>query len=116
MVRTGDQAVERVSRQIAPYGTQQYELAKKILCRPYTPAEILKNKTHLLTVWLLTLGCQILVSNFIVGGRKGYSAGSLISIWNVPPSYGVLGGPGKEPFKCVRSSPPPAGATVIWDS
>uniref|UniRef100_A0A1A9X066 Uncharacterized protein n=1 Tax=Glossina brevipalpis TaxID=37001 RepID=A0A1A9X066_9MUSC len=38
-------------------------------------------------------GCQILVTNRIFGGLKGYVSGTLISSINVPPSYGVSGGP-----------------------
>ena len=33
----------------------------------------------------------------------------------MPPSYGVPGGPLKEPFRCVRSSPLPAGSAFILD-
>ena len=32
-----------------------------------------------LTVWLLIFGCHTRVSNFITGGRNGYSAGILMS-------------------------------------
>jgi len=67
------------------------------------------------TVWLLTFGCQSFVSNFMTGGRKGYSWGIFISTTYVPPSYGVSGGPGKEAFRCERSSPLPAGWASIWD-
>lgn len=38
-------------------------------------------------------GCQIFVSNFIFGGSNGYCFGTLISIVNTPPSYGVPSGP-----------------------
>lgn len=68
-----------------------------------------------LTVWLLTFGCQILVSNFMIGGRKGYSVGIFTSILYVPPSYGVPGGPLKDPLRCVKSSPLPTGSACICD-
>lgn len=69
-----------------------------------------------LTVWLLTLGCHTLVSNFIIGGRNGYSPGILTSMVYVPPSYGVPGGPLKEPLRCVRSSPFPNGLADMFES
>lgn len=52
----------------------------------------------------------------MVGGRKGYSPGILTSMLYVPPSYGVPGGPLKEPFRCVRSSPSPTGFAEIFES
>ena len=33
----------------------------------------------------------------------------------VPPSYGVPGGPLKEPLRCVRSSPFPTGSAFIFE-
>ena len=103
MVRTGDQADDKVSRQIAPYTEGQ------LVCEddkiPFT--------VH--TVWLLTFGCHTLVSNFIIGGRKGYSPGILISILYVPPSYGVPGGPLNEPLRCIRPSLPSAGSAEMFD-
>lgn len=69
-----------------------------------------------LTVWLLTLGCHTLVSNFIMGGRNGYSPGILTSMVYVPPSYGVPGGPLKEPLRWVKSSPFPNGLADIFES
>ena len=97
MVRTGDQADDKVSRHMAP-------------CDHTTLALVLGGREGVvLTVWLLTLGCHTFVSNFIIGGLKGYSPGILTSIVYVPPSYGVPGGPLKEPLRCVRSSPLPAG-------
>lgn len=74
MVRTGDQAVDRVSRQMAPCHTiSDHSL-------PRVPRIIGHRATLRLTVWLLTLGCQTLVSNFMIGGRNGYSGGILMSI------------------------------------
>lgn len=32
------------------------------------------------------LGCQILVTNFIFGGSKGYELGMMMSILKTPPS------------------------------
>jgi hypothetical protein len=69
-----------------------------------------------LTVCELTLGCHILVSKRMTGGRNGYSLGILMSTWKVPPSYGVSGGPKNCPLRCVRSSPFPAGSTTILES
>ena len=39
-----------------------------------------------------------------LGGLKGYVSGILISTWNVPPSYGVSGGPLIVPDNSVKSS------------
>jgi hypothetical protein len=50
------------------------------------------------------------------GGRNGYSLGILMSTAKVPPSYGVSGGPKNWPRRCVRSSPFPAGSTLICES
>lgn len=105
MVRTGDQAEERVSRHIAPCTNRR--LASNL--------QSLQGEGSTRTVWLLTFGCQTLVSNFIIGGRKGYSPGILTSIVYVPPSYGVPGGPLKEPLRCVRSSPFPSGLAEILE-
>jgi len=48
-----------------------------------------------------------LVKNLILGGLNGYVSGILISRWNIPPSYGVSGGPvaitknmNDEPIEC----------------
>jgi hypothetical protein len=57
-----------------------------------------------------------LVSNLMPGGRNGYSLGILMSTAKVPPSYGVSGGPKNWPRRCVRSSPFPAGSTLICES
>uniref|UniRef100_A0A336LS43 type I protein arginine methyltransferase n=1 Tax=Culicoides sonorensis TaxID=179676 RepID=A0A336LS43_CULSO len=43
------------------------------------------------------LGCQSFVMNFTLGGLNGYVSGTLISNLNVPPSYGVSGGPAISP-------------------
>lgn len=39
-----------------------------------------------LTVWLLILGCHILVSNFMTGDLKGYMSGIWMSTVYVPPA------------------------------
>lgn len=36
-----------------------------------------------------------------LGGLKGYVSGTLISNKNIPPSYGVSGGPAISPFNSV---------------
>lgn len=51
------------------------------------------------------LGCHIFVANFMTGGLNGYSLGIVMLTSYVPPSYGVPGGPGKDPFRFVRLSP-----------
>ncbi len=33
----------------------------------------------------------------------------------MPPSYGVPGGPLKEPLRCVKSSPFPTGSAFIFE-
>lgn len=58
MVRTGDHAADKVSRQMAPYQISQ----------PHRPCRWIGRA---LTVWLLTFGCHILVSKRIMGGLKG---------------------------------------------
>uniref|UniRef100_A0A1A9V7I4 Uncharacterized protein n=1 Tax=Glossina austeni TaxID=7395 RepID=A0A1A9V7I4_GLOAU len=50
------------------------------------------------------LGCHILVAKRIFGGLKGYVSGTLISSINVPPSYGVSGGPTISPRNSVQFS------------
>lgn len=49
-------------------------------------------------------GCQIFVTNLTFGGLNGYVSGTLISSANLPPSYGVSGGPAISPFKSVHVS------------
>ena len=53
-------------------------------------------------VWLLILGCQILVVNFIIGGSNGYWSGIEMSISKTPPSYGVPIGPLMVPRRCLE--------------
>lgn len=38
----------------------------------------------------------------MTGGLKGYSFGIVIATSNVPPSYGVPGGPGNDPRRFVK--------------
>jgi len=102
MVRTGDQAEPRVSRQIAPCKT-----SVRLLCH--------RSREGWHTVCELTLGCHSRVSNFITGGLKGYSAGILMSTTYLPPAYGVSGGPGKVAFRCVRSSLEPAALASMLE-
>ena len=65
-VRIGDQAEPSVSKQIAPC------LSVRTMIR-------LQPQGLLPTVTLDTFGCQIFVSNLMVGGWKGYSLGILMS-------------------------------------
>jgi hypothetical protein len=51
------------------------------------------------------LGCQILVTNRILGGSKGYALGIWMSILKTPPSYGVPSGPMSVPSKWFVLSP-----------
>lgn len=53
----------------------------------------LRISRHIAPVCDEILGCQILVSNFILGGLYGYYGGKVISTWKTPPSYGVPCGP-----------------------
>lgn len=49
-------------------------------------------------------GCHIFVINLTLGGLNGYVSGTLISTWNVPPSYGVSGGPAIVPCNSEKLS------------
>lgn len=100
MVSTGDHPVESVSRQMAPFHSQHSLQNVSKTTREHTDA-------------LETLGCQILVANFITGGLKGYSVGISMLISYMPPSYGVPGGPSKEPRSLVMSSP--IVSALIWE-
>lgn len=54
----------------------------------------------------VTSTTHILVTNFILGGSKGYSPDIKISTSNLPPSYGVPSGPGMVPIKCLQPGLP----------
>lgn len=60
---------------------------------------------------LVTLGCQIRVANRTPGALNGYSAGSVTSTANLPPAYGVPGGPVSVTAH-VRRSDSEASATL----
>lgn len=46
----------------------------------------------------------IIPINITFGGLKGYVSGTLISSTNLPPSYGVSGGPAISPRNSVQLS------------
>lgn len=120
IVWTGDQLVLRISRQIAPWEQMLVNEGEKIVCNrssqhrsalfptPHTTG-IVDVWTELAvnpgmggrTVWLLTFGCQIFVSNCIRGGLKGYWLSRTILITYLPPSYGVFPGPRNQPLRVV---------------
>lgn len=78
----------KMSKQIAPVTDEIFGCHILVMNRTYN---------FFLNIYMILI-CKGLLT---LGGLKGYVSGTLISKKNVPPSYGVSGGPAISPFNSV---------------